>query len=47
VVAEDKFGYKWARWVTRIELTDDEDYEGYWESRGFSNDADIRGNIFK
>lgn len=41
VVAEGKLGYKWAKWVTRIELSDDEDYEGYWETWGYSNEADI------
>lgn len=42
VVAEDKAGYKWARWVHEIEITDDLTYEGYWESRGFSNEADVK-----
>jgi DMSO/TMAO reductase YedYZ molybdopterin-dependent catalytic subunit len=42
VVAEDKLGYKWAKWVTEIEVSDDADFEGYWEQRGYSNDADIR-----
>ncbi len=42
VVAEDKLGYKWARWVTGIELSDDPTYRGYWEERGYSNDADIQ-----
>jgi DMSO/TMAO reductase YedYZ molybdopterin-dependent catalytic subunit len=42
VVAEDKAGYKWARWVNKIEISDDLTYEGYWESRGYSNEADIR-----
>ncbi len=41
VVAEDKLGYKWARWVNEIELSDDADYQGYWEQRGFSNEAEI------
>jgi DMSO/TMAO reductase YedYZ molybdopterin-dependent catalytic subunit len=41
VVAEDKMGYKWARWVDKITLSDDADYQGYWESRGFDNEADI------
>lgn len=41
VVAEEKFGYKWARWVTRIELSDDANYQGYWEQRGYDNTADI------
>lgn len=41
VVAEDKLGYKWARWVTSITLSDNEDYEGFWESRGYTNEADV------
>ena len=41
VVAEDKLGYKWARWVSEIELSDDENYRGFWEQRGYSNEADI------
>ncbi len=41
VVAEEKLGYKWARWVNRITLSDDENYKGYWEQRGYSNSADI------
>jgi DMSO/TMAO reductase YedYZ molybdopterin-dependent catalytic subunit len=41
LVAESKYGYKWIKWITRIELSDDIDYRGYWESRGFSNDADL------
>lgn len=41
VVAEDKLGYKWARWVERIELSDNVDYEGYWEKRGYENEADV------
>jgi len=41
VVAEEKWGYKWAKWVTGIEVSDNADYEGYWESRGYDNDADL------
>ncbi|HVP58247.1 MAG TPA: molybdopterin-dependent oxidoreductase [bacterium] len=41
VVAEDKLGYKWAKWVTKIELSDDPAYKGYWESRGYDNDAGL------
>ncbi|UCC57898.1 MAG: molybdopterin-dependent oxidoreductase [Candidatus Bathyarchaeum sp.] len=41
LVAESKFGYKWIKWITEIELSDNEDYRGYWESRGYSNDADL------
>lgn len=42
LVAEDKLGYKWIKWITRIELSDDADYEGYWEQRGFDNEADVK-----
>lgn len=41
LVAESKFGYKWIKWITEIELSDNENFRGYWERRGFSNDADI------
>jgi DMSO/TMAO reductase YedYZ molybdopterin-dependent catalytic subunit len=41
IVAEDKLGYKWARWVSEIELSDDPSYLGYWEKRGYNNDATI------
>jgi DMSO/TMAO reductase YedYZ molybdopterin-dependent catalytic subunit len=41
LVAESKYGYKWIKWVTRIELSDNADYLGYWESRGWPNDADL------
>ena len=40
VVAESKYGYKWVKWVTRIEFSD-KPYEGYWEKHGYDNDADI------
>ncbi len=41
LVAEDKLGYKWIKWITRIELSDDANYKGYWEQRGFDNEADV------
>jgi DMSO/TMAO reductase YedYZ molybdopterin-dependent catalytic subunit len=43
VVAESKYGYKWAKWVTRIELSSDTSFRGYWEKGGFNNNADING----
>jgi DMSO/TMAO reductase YedYZ molybdopterin-dependent catalytic subunit len=46
VVAESKWGYKWAKWVTKIELSDDPDFRGYWESNGYSNDGDANGPRF-
>ena len=41
LVAEDKWGYKWCKWITEIELSDNEAYLGYWESRGYSNDGSL------
>lgn len=41
VVAEDKLGYKWARWVSEIELSNNAYYQGYWEKNGFDNTADV------
>lgn len=40
VVNDDKLGYKWVKWITKIELSD-KDYRGFWERRGYSNDADV------
>lgn len=45
LVAEDRYGYKWAKWVTRIEVTD-QPYEGFWESRGYSNLAILEKRAF-
>lgn len=39
VVAEGKLGYKWAKWISRIELLD-KPHLGYWEKRGYSDEAD-------
>ena len=41
LVAEDKWGYKWIKWITQIEISDDANYEGYWESRGYSNSGNL------
>jgi DMSO/TMAO reductase YedYZ molybdopterin-dependent catalytic subunit len=41
LVAESKYGYEWIKWITRIEVSNDVNYRGYWESRGFSNNADL------
>jgi DMSO/TMAO reductase YedYZ molybdopterin-dependent catalytic subunit len=46
LVAESKWGYKWIKWITEMELSDDVDYRGYWESRGYSNSADLDGSFF-
>jgi DMSO/TMAO reductase YedYZ molybdopterin-dependent catalytic subunit len=46
VVALGKFGYKWAKWVTRIELSADTGFRGFWEASGYSNNADVNGPAF-
>ena len=46
VVAMSKFGYKWSKWVTRIELSSDTSFLGYWEGNGYNNNADINGPAF-
>lgn len=47
VVSESKWGYKWVKWVTKIELSDNPNYRGYWEQRGYNNDGDLSGPIFE
>jgi DMSO/TMAO reductase YedYZ molybdopterin-dependent catalytic subunit len=47
LVAESKWGYKWIKWITRIELSADEDYRGFWESRGYSNSGDLDEGFFE
>jgi DMSO/TMAO reductase YedYZ molybdopterin-dependent catalytic subunit len=47
VVAESKFGYKWSKWITRIELSGNLDFKGYWENYGYNNNADVRGPAFE
>ena len=41
LVAESKYGYKWIKWITTIELSDNVNYRGFWESRGYPNDANV------
>ena len=47
LVAESKWGYKWIKWITEIELSDDVDYKGYWESRGYSDTGDLDKDFFE
>jgi len=41
LVAESKWGYKWIKWITRIEFSADSNYKGYWESRGYNASGDL------
>jgi DMSO/TMAO reductase YedYZ molybdopterin-dependent catalytic subunit len=47
VAAKSKFGYKWAKWVVRMELSSDINFRGYWESTGYNNNADDKGPAFE
>jgi len=47
LVSESKWGYKWIKWVTKIEISDDETYRGFWESRGYANEGDIDKSYFE
>lgn len=47
LVAQEKWGYKWAKWITRIEFSNDPDYKGYWESRGYNNNGDLDGSFIE
>jgi len=46
LVAEDKWGYKWIKWIEEIELSDNPNYKGYWEQRGYSNSGNLNGSYF-
>jgi DMSO/TMAO reductase YedYZ molybdopterin-dependent catalytic subunit len=41
LVAESKWGYKWIKWITKIEISNNTNYTGYWESRGYSNTGNL------
>jgi DMSO/TMAO reductase YedYZ molybdopterin-dependent catalytic subunit len=41
LVSESQYGYKWIKWITEIEASNNTNYLGYWESRGYPNDATL------
>jgi DMSO/TMAO reductase YedYZ molybdopterin-dependent catalytic subunit len=47
LVAESKWGYKWIKWITEIELSDNENYKGYWEKRGYANSGNLNESFFE
>ena len=46
LVAESKWGYKWIKWITVIEISDNENYRGFWESQGYSNVGNLNESFF-
>ena len=47
LVAESKWGYKWIKWITKIELSADTTYRGYWEKRGYSNGGGLDKDFYE
>ncbi len=47
LVAESKWGYKWIKWITTINLSSNQEYKGFWENLGYSNDGDLSINFFE
>ena len=43
LVVPGKWGYKWINRITHIELVN-YDFNGFWENRGYSDEADIPAN---
>lgn len=41
LVAEGKWGYKWVKWITKIEVSNNTDFKGYWEQNGYSINGDL------
>jgi DMSO/TMAO reductase YedYZ molybdopterin-dependent catalytic subunit len=41
LVAQNQSGYKWIKWITEIDVSNDTGYLGYWESRGYPNNATV------
>lgn len=47
LVAQSKWGYKWIKWITKIEVSNNTSYQGYWESRGYSDSGDLNQDYLK
>ncbi len=47
LVAESKWGYKWIKWITTINLSSNQEYRGFWETYGYSNDGDLSKSFFE
>jgi DMSO/TMAO reductase YedYZ molybdopterin-dependent catalytic subunit len=46
LVAEEKWGYKWIKWINQIELSNNPEYQGYWEQRGYSDNGSLSLGYF-
>jgi Sulfite oxidase and related enzymes len=43
LVAKNQYGYKWVEWITEINVSNNSNYLGYWENRGYPNNATVLG----
>ena len=41
LIAQNQYGYKWIKWVTELQVSDNTGYLGYWESQGYPNNATV------
>ena len=41
LVAQNQYGYKWIKWIVGIQASNNMNYLGYWESRGYPNNATL------
>lgn len=46
LIGESKWGYKWIKWITKIELSDDSEYQGFWEQRGYSDSGNLNESFY-
>jgi DMSO/TMAO reductase YedYZ molybdopterin-dependent catalytic subunit len=44
LTAQNQYGYKWIKWVTEIDVSNNSGYLGFWESRGYPNNATVGGD---
>ncbi len=47
LVAESKWGYKWIKWITEIELSNDTSYQGFYERSGYSDSGNLNESFLK
>jgi DMSO/TMAO reductase YedYZ molybdopterin-dependent catalytic subunit len=41
LVAENKWAYIWIKWITAIKISNNLEYQGYWEIIGYSNTENL------
>ena len=46
LVADNKYRYKWIKWVNRIEVSNDTSFRGSWEAAGYINSGDYNPGVY-